>query len=50
MHLTDYNLNGVVVIVAICNTKGAGFDSREMLGIFPLLKRGKEAKKHEIKK
>jgi hypothetical protein len=33
-------LNGVVVSVADCYPKGAGFDSRVMLGIFPLSKRG----------
>jgi hypothetical protein len=33
-------LNGVVVSVANCYPKGAGFDSRVMLGIFPLRKRG----------
>jgi hypothetical protein len=33
-------LNGVVVSVADCYPKGAGFDSRVMLGIFPFRKRG----------
>jgi hypothetical protein len=33
-------LNGVVVSIADCYPKGAGLDSRVMLGIFPLRKRG----------
>jgi hypothetical protein len=33
-------LNDVVVSIADCYLKGAGFDSRIMLGIFPLRKRG----------
>jgi hypothetical protein len=34
------DLNGVVVSVADCYPKGAGFDSRVMLGFFPFRKRG----------
>jgi hypothetical protein len=30
-----YGSNGVVVSIADCYPKGAGFDSRVMLGIFP---------------
>jgi hypothetical protein len=33
-------LIGVVVSIADCYPKGAGFDSRVMLGIFPLRKSG----------
>jgi hypothetical protein len=33
-------LNGVVVSVAECNPKRTGFDSRVMLGTFPLRKSG----------
>jgi hypothetical protein len=33
-------LNGLVVCIADCYPKGAGFDSWVMLGIFPLRKRG----------
>jgi hypothetical protein len=35
-------LNGVVFSIADCYPKGAGFNSRVMLGIFPLGKRGKD--------
>jgi hypothetical protein len=34
------NLNGAVVIDADCNPKGGGFDSRKMLDVCPLRKRG----------
>jgi hypothetical protein len=32
--------SGVVVSIAACYPKGSCFDSRVMLGIFPLSKRG----------
>jgi hypothetical protein len=33
-------LNGSVVYATDCYPKGAGFDSRVMLGVFPSCKRG----------
>jgi hypothetical protein len=40
IHKFRCGLTGVVVSVADCCAKGSGFDSRVMLGIFPLRKRG----------
>jgi hypothetical protein len=40
LKITLSGLNGVVVCIAYCYPKGAAFDSRVILGIFPLRKRG----------